>query len=101
VEHAKEQVVGCCIVDCNSRDRAVEIATRWPDAWLWGMEVRPILSPGDRAAAGAGYAGAARAATSLPERRYLEARAAELAPAGTRDAGAGDWARDVGAAGRA
>jgi hypothetical protein len=43
---AKEQVVGYCIVDCESRERAVEIATRWPDARLWGMEVRPILSPG-------------------------------------------------------
>jgi hypothetical protein len=26
-------------------DRAAEIATRWPDARLWGMEARPILSP--------------------------------------------------------
>jgi hypothetical protein len=43
---AKEQIVGYCIVDCESMDRAVEIATRWPDARLWGMEVRPILSPG-------------------------------------------------------
>lgn len=42
---AKEQIVGYCIVDCDSLDRAVEIATRWPDARLWGMEVRPILSP--------------------------------------------------------
>jgi hypothetical protein len=42
---AKEQVVGYCIVDCESRDRAVEIATRWPDVRRWGMEVRPILSP--------------------------------------------------------
>ena len=42
---AKEQVVGYCIVDCDSMDRAVEIAARWPDARLWGMEVRPILSP--------------------------------------------------------
>jgi hypothetical protein len=42
---AKEQMVGYCIVDCESMDRAVEIATRWPDARLWGMEVRPILSP--------------------------------------------------------
>jgi hypothetical protein len=41
----KEQVVGYRIVDCDSMDRAVEIATRWPDARLWGMEVRPILSP--------------------------------------------------------
>jgi hypothetical protein len=42
---SKEQVVGYCIVDCDSRERAVEIAIRWPDARLWGMEVRPILSP--------------------------------------------------------
>jgi hypothetical protein len=42
---AKEQVVGFCIVDCEGIDRAVEIAARWPDARLWGMEVRPILSP--------------------------------------------------------
>lgn len=42
---AKEQIVGYCIVDCDSEDRAVEIAGRWPDARLWGMEVRPILSP--------------------------------------------------------
>lgn len=42
---AKEQIVGYCIVDCASMDRAVEIATRWPDARLCGMEVRPILSP--------------------------------------------------------
>ena len=43
---------------------------------------------GDRATAAAGYACAARSATSLPERRYLEARATELAAAGTRDVGA-------------
>jgi hypothetical protein len=42
---AKEQIVGYCIVDCESMDRAVEIATRWPDSRLWGMEVRPILTP--------------------------------------------------------
>ena len=41
---AKEQIVGYCIVDCETMERAVEIATRWPDARLWGMEVRPILS---------------------------------------------------------
>ncbi len=41
---AKEQVVGYCIVDCESQERAVEIAIRWPDARLWGMEVRPMLS---------------------------------------------------------
>jgi hypothetical protein len=43
---AKEQMVGYCIVDCETPERAVEIAARWPDARLWGMEVRPLLSPG-------------------------------------------------------
>jgi hypothetical protein len=43
---AKEQMVGYCIVDCETEERAVEIAARWPDARLWGMEVRPLLSPG-------------------------------------------------------
>jgi len=42
---AKEQIVGYCIVDCDSKERATEIAIKWPDARLWGMEVRPILSP--------------------------------------------------------
>jgi predicted RNA polymerase sigma factor len=42
---------------------------------------------GDHAAAAAEYAAAARTATSLPEPRYLEARAAQLAGA-ARDAGA-------------
>jgi hypothetical protein len=43
---AKEQMVGYCVVDCDTQERAVEIAARWPDARLWGMEVRPMLSPG-------------------------------------------------------
>ena len=55
---------------------------------------------GDRVAAAAGYAGAARTATSLPERRYLEARAAELATAGTGDARAAIRAREACAAGK-
>ena len=42
---AKEQMVGYCIVDCDAVDRAVEIAARWPDARMWGIEVRSILSP--------------------------------------------------------
>jgi hypothetical protein len=42
---AKEQMVGYCIVDCDTQDRAIEIATRWPDARLCGMEVRTILTP--------------------------------------------------------
>jgi hypothetical protein len=40
---AKEQMVGYCLVDCESMQRAVEIASRWPDAKLWGIEVRPLM----------------------------------------------------------
>jgi hypothetical protein len=40
---SKEQMVGFCIVDCESTERAVDIATRWPDARLWGVEVRPLM----------------------------------------------------------
>jgi hypothetical protein len=39
---AKEQMVGYCIVDCATEERAVEIAARWPDARYWAMEVRPM-----------------------------------------------------------
>ena len=42
---SKEQVIGICIIDCETEERAVEIATRWPDARYWAMEVRPLLSP--------------------------------------------------------
>ncbi len=41
---AKEQLAGYCIVECESIDRAVQIAARWPDARYWGMEVRPLVS---------------------------------------------------------
>jgi hypothetical protein len=40
---AKEQMVGYCIIDCATEERAVEIAARWPDARYWAMEVRPML----------------------------------------------------------
>ena len=39
----KEQLAGFLIVDCESPARALEIATRWPDARNWGMEVRPLM----------------------------------------------------------
>ena len=44
---AKEQMVGYCIVDCATPERAVEVAARWPDARFWAMEVRPILAMPD------------------------------------------------------
>jgi hypothetical protein len=40
---AKEQLAGYLIVDCETEERAVEIATRWPDAKYFAMEVRAIM----------------------------------------------------------
>jgi hypothetical protein len=41
---SKEQFVGYLTVDVKSEERAIEIATRWPDARYWALEVRPILN---------------------------------------------------------
>lgn len=43
---AKEHFGGYLIVDCESEERAVEIATRWPSARFAPIEVRPILDVG-------------------------------------------------------
>ena len=40
---AKEQMVGYITVDCDSEERAVQIAARWPDARYFAMEVRPVM----------------------------------------------------------
>jgi hypothetical protein len=40
---AKEQFAGYVLVDCDSLDRAVDIAARWPDAQHFAMEVRPVI----------------------------------------------------------
>jgi hypothetical protein len=40
---AKEHLAGYLTVDCDSTERAVEIAARWPDARYWAMEVRPVM----------------------------------------------------------
>jgi hypothetical protein len=40
---AKEQLAGYLIVDVDSEERAVEIASRWPDARYGAMEVRAIM----------------------------------------------------------
>ncbi|WP_336207119.1 YciI family protein [Nonomuraea sp. LPB2021202275-12-8] len=40
---AKEYLAGYLIVECDSVERATEIAARWPDARLCAMEVRPII----------------------------------------------------------
>lgn len=41
---AKEHLAGYLMVECESPERAVEIAARWPDARYFAMEVRPIMS---------------------------------------------------------
>ncbi len=43
---SKEQLAGYLIVDCETPERAVEIAERWPDARYWAMEVRPLMQAG-------------------------------------------------------
>jgi hypothetical protein len=42
---SKEQLAGYCVVECETPERATEIAARWPDARYWAMEVRPIMEP--------------------------------------------------------
>jgi hypothetical protein len=43
---AKEQFVGYCIFQCETPERALEVAARWPDARVAGVELRPILDVG-------------------------------------------------------
>jgi hypothetical protein len=40
---AKEHLVGYCLLECESVERAIDIATRWPDARYWAVEVRPLM----------------------------------------------------------
>ena len=40
---AKEQFAGYLLVDVTSEERALDIAARWPDAKLFGMEVRQVI----------------------------------------------------------
>ena len=39
---AKEHFAGYLVVDCDTEQRAVEIAARWPDAARYAMEVRQV-----------------------------------------------------------
>jgi hypothetical protein len=41
---AKEQLAGYLMVECETPERAVEIAARWPDARYGAMEVRPLMN---------------------------------------------------------
>jgi hypothetical protein len=40
---AKEHFAGYLVVDCDSLERATDIAARWPDAKYAAMEVRPVI----------------------------------------------------------
>ena len=40
---AKEQLAGYYVVDCESIERAAEIAATDPASRLWAIEVRPIM----------------------------------------------------------
>jgi len=40
---AKEQLAGYLTIDCESQQRAVEIAARWPDARHFAIEVRAVM----------------------------------------------------------
>ena len=40
---AKEQLAGYLMVECDSVERATEIARSWPDARFGAMEVRPVM----------------------------------------------------------
>ena len=43
---AKEHFGGYLVVDCETLERAIDIAARWPNARFCAMEVRPILDAG-------------------------------------------------------
>jgi hypothetical protein len=40
---AKEQMAGYFLVDCETPERAAEIAARFPDARNAGVEIRPVM----------------------------------------------------------
>lgn len=41
---AKEHLAGYCVLECETLERAVEIASRWPDARYSAVEVRPVMN---------------------------------------------------------
>ena len=40
---AKEQLAGYCLFECETLERAIEIAARWPDASFAAVELRPLM----------------------------------------------------------
>ena len=43
---AKEHFGGYLMVECETIERAVEIAAAWPSTRFGPMEVRPVMDPG-------------------------------------------------------
>lgn len=43
---AKEQLAGYCLIECETQERALDIAVRWPDAKLCAVELRPLMGGG-------------------------------------------------------
>lgn len=41
---SKEHLAGYCVFECESLQRAVEIAARWPDARYNAVELRPVMT---------------------------------------------------------
>lgn len=41
---SKEHLAGYCVIECESIERAVEIAARWPDARYNAVELRPVMN---------------------------------------------------------
>jgi hypothetical protein len=41
---AKEHLAGYCVIECDSVERALEIAARWPDARYNAVELRPVMT---------------------------------------------------------
>ena len=42
---AKEQLAGYCLLECETEERALEIAARWPDSHYAAVELRPLMGP--------------------------------------------------------
>jgi hypothetical protein len=47
---SKELLAGYVLVECESLERALAIAARWPDARYGAMEVRPVVDTSARGA---------------------------------------------------
>ena len=41
---SKEHLIGFCMIDAETPERAVEIAASWPDARWHGVELRPVMT---------------------------------------------------------